>query len=169
MSEQASSLGILVLAFLLELFMTASLASASSHTVQLLRLVSASVERTITRALEPFGITSQQFAVLQVMAEAEAERLGCGELGKRLAGPASDVTRLLDRLESGGLVSRERDTKDRRVVHTFISEKGREVVRQAAPAVRAAESQTLAALEPEQREQLAALLGELQSSTPSPQ
>ena len=40
----------------------------------------------------------------------------------------ADATRLLDRMEEAGLVTRERSTKDRRLVRTQITEKGRELV-----------------------------------------
>jgi MarR family transcriptional regulator, organic hydroperoxide resistance regulator len=140
--------------------------SVSSHTIHLLRSATAMVERAIARALEPHGLTAVQFAVLQVMGEADDQKLGCGELGKRLSGPSSDVTRLLDRLEAGGLVSRERDVDDRRVVHTKISEKGREVLAAAAPTVRAAEEQALASISIADRRHLASMLSAVQRNVP---
>lgn len=39
-----------------------------------------------------------------------------------------DVTRLLDRMEAAGLVIRERSTGDRRLVHTRLTSRGRELV-----------------------------------------
>ena len=39
-----------------------------------------------------------------------------------------DVTRLLDRMEARGLVSRARDSADRRVITVYLSAHGREVV-----------------------------------------
>lgn len=141
--------------------------AASSQTIQLLRATAAQVDRAIARALEPHGLTAVQFSVLQIMADAEDQQLGCGELGKRLMGPSPDVTRLLDRLESGGLVSRERDKVDRRVVHTRISDQGRSILAVAAPAVRAAEEQALASLDASQQQRFAELLAEVQQSTPS--
>ena len=36
----------------------------------------------------------------------------------------SDITRLLNRLQARGLISRERETKDRRVITTLISRDG---------------------------------------------
>lgn len=142
-------------------------ASASSRTIQLLRVAAATVDRAIAKALEPHGLTAVQFAVLQVMGEAQEQKLGCSEIGKRLSGQSPDVTRLLDRLETGGLVSRERDQEDRRVVHTTISEKGLELLALAAPAVRAAEEQALSSISASSREHLAALLNEVQRNAPA--
>lgn len=133
-----------------------------AQTLRRLRGASALVDRAVARALEPHGLTTAQYEVLKVMAQAEDESLGCSELGKRLAGPSSDVTRLLDRLETVSLVSRIRDESDRRMVHTRITEKGREVLSLASPAVQVAESQALAGLGDSDREQLARLLASLQ-------
>ena len=136
----------------------------TAQTVRLLRGVTALVERAVARALEPHGLTIAQFEVLKVMGTAHDESLGCSELGKRLAGPSSDVTRLLDRLESVALVSRERDSQDRRAVHTKITEKGRELLAAAGPDVTRAESQALAALAGPEQRHLTRLLADLQGS-----
>ena len=138
----------------------------ASRTIHALRGAAAGAERAIARALEPFGITGAQFAVLDVMRQAAQQSMGCSELGRRLAGSSPDVTRLLDRLESGGFVSRERDGNDRRVVYTRISEKGLELMAAAAPAVREAEEQLLADLLSGDRERLAELLDQLQPRQP---
>ena len=50
--------------------------------------------------------------------------LSCREIGERMITRDSDITRMLDRLEGRGLIARERQTDDRRVVLTFISETG---------------------------------------------
>lgn len=121
-----------------------------------LQRASALFERAIARALEPHNLTTGQFSVLEVLAEAET--LGCSEVGKRLAGPSPDVTRLLDRLESVGLVSRERDKEDRRVVYTKITDAGRDLLRSAAPAVRATEQRAFLALSDSEQRELARLL-----------
>jgi DNA-binding MarR family transcriptional regulator len=138
----------------------------ASRTIHLLRGAAGLIERAVARALEPHGLTSAQFSVLQVMRDAEEQKLGCSELGKRLAGPSPDVTRLLDRLESGGLVSRERDLQDRRVVHTRISEKGRALLDQALPAVRDAEARALASVSEDDRQRLASILLDVQRNLP---
>jgi DNA-binding MarR family transcriptional regulator len=139
-----------------------SKADTIAQTLRRLRGASALVDRAVARALEPHGLTTAQYEVLKVMAQAEDEALGCSELGKRLAGPSPDVTRLLNRLETVLLVSRIRDENDRRVVHTKITEKGREVLSLASPAVQNAEARALTGLADGDREQLARLLASLQ-------
>src|SRR5262249_52733221 len=52
------------------------------------------------------------------------EGLACGEIASRMITRDPDVTRLLDRLEKRGLISRWRETKDRRTVMARITPEG---------------------------------------------
>jgi DNA-binding MarR family transcriptional regulator len=136
---------------------------AGSHaTLRALRGAAAHVERALSRVLEAHGLTIAQFAALQVLHEADVNGLTCSAIGQRLTGVAPDVTRLIDRLEAAGLVARFRDSNDRRVVHTRLTEKGTETLFRALPDLRQAEERTLAGLDETQRATLAALLQEVQ-------
>jgi DNA-binding MarR family transcriptional regulator len=53
----------------------------------------------------------------------------------RMVTPDSDLTRLLDRLEARGLITKERDTRDRRVVTVRITANGLALVDRASRAV----------------------------------
>ena len=145
---------------------TSEFASETSAAVRALRAASAHVEHMLARALEAHELTAAQFSVLEVMDEMTDDAIQCSELGRRLHGPGPDVTRLLDRLESGGLVARDRDQKDRRVVHTRITELGRSVLQKARPDVRTAEEQALADLPTEARRHLTSLLQDVQRRCP---
>lgn len=46
-------------------------------------------------------------------------------LAERVSVTEKTITGLVDRLENAGLVKRERDEKDRRVVHALLTERGR--------------------------------------------
>lgn len=70
------------------------------------------------------GVTPSQYNVLRILRGSHPDALTCGEIGERLVTPGPDVTRLLDRLEERGWVERERDTGDRRVVRSRITEAG---------------------------------------------
>lgn len=48
----------------------------------------------------------------------------CGHITRHLISPVPDVTRLVDRLQKRGLVSRRRSAKDRRVVYVKITDEG---------------------------------------------
>ena len=72
-------------------------------------------------------VTPAQYNVLRILHNARsagAAGLACGEIAERLVRHDPDVTRLLDRLEARGLVSRSRDTADRRVIVAGITDAG---------------------------------------------
>jgi DNA-binding MarR family transcriptional regulator len=71
--------------------------------------------------LKSFELTSTQFNVLRILRGASDEGLSCREISERMITFDPDVTRLLDRMEARGLVSRSRDAKDRRVITVRIT------------------------------------------------
>jgi len=79
--------------------------------------------------LGPFQLTVGQYGVLQVLREAGAEGLACGEIAQRLVTRDPDVTRLVDRLEVRGLVNRRRERPDRRLVRIEITKEGRQLLK----------------------------------------
>lgn len=86
------------------------------------------LEAGLERVLKPYGISGTQYNVLRILRGAPADGLCRNEIGDRLVTRMPDVTRLLDRMEEAGLVARERDTKDRRLVTTRLTKKGLELV-----------------------------------------
>jgi len=90
-----------------------------------------SIERTaavlghsMAEALKGYGITPTQYNALRILRGAGEGGLCRNEVRERLVARVPDVTRLLDRLEEMGLVARERDTSDRRLVTTRITRDG---------------------------------------------
>src|SRR5216683_2802634 len=67
------------------------------------------------------GLTGAQYNVLRILRGAEPQGLACRAIGDRMISHDPDMTRLLDRLEKRGLITRERQTDDRRVVKTRIT------------------------------------------------
>ena len=78
------------------------------------------VNETLKRA----ELTPTQYNVLRILRGAGEEGASCGEIGERLVTKDSDITRLLDRLEARGLISRGREAKDRRRITTRITADG---------------------------------------------
>ena len=71
--------------------------------------------------LKAAGLTGTQYNVLRILRGAEPEGLPCRGIGDRMISHDPDMTRLLDRMEKRGFITRERQTDDRRVVKTRIT------------------------------------------------
>jgi DNA-binding MarR family transcriptional regulator len=84
---------------------------------------------SIIEALKPFDVTPTQYNVLRILRGAGQHGLCREDIRERLISQVPDVTRLLDRLEQSGLVERARDTVDRRLVTTRITDAGLELLR----------------------------------------
>jgi DNA-binding MarR family transcriptional regulator len=74
------------------------------------------VRAALSAVVEPHGVTLQQYNVLRILRGSGREGLPTLEIGSRMIEASPGITRLLDRLEGKGLVSRLRCPKDRRQV-----------------------------------------------------
>lgn len=81
----------------------------------------------IAEVLKPFDLTVPQYNILRILRGAPEDGLPCSEVGDRLVTRDPDVTRLLDRLENRGFVTRGRSLTDRRVVNARITRTGHEL------------------------------------------
>lgn len=78
----------------------------------------------VNETFKQVDLTPTQYNVLRILRGAGGQGVSCGEVSERLVTKDSDITRLLDRLETRGLISRERDKRDRRVITTRITDEG---------------------------------------------
>jgi MarR family transcriptional regulator, organic hydroperoxide resistance regulator len=74
-------------------------------------------------------LTFPQYNVLRILRGARPDALSCGTISERMFTRDSDLTRLLDRLEQRGLVRRERDARDRRIVTSAITDAGLQLLK----------------------------------------
>jgi DNA-binding MarR family transcriptional regulator len=109
------------------------------------------------QVLKSQDLSSTQYNVLRILRGAP-EGLACGEIGNRMVTRDSDITRLLDRLEKRSLISRCRQSKDRRTVWTRITPEGLELLACLDEPVRAAHRERLGHLGTERLKLLADLL-----------
>jgi DNA-binding MarR family transcriptional regulator len=77
--------------------------------------------------LKAEDLSQTQYNVLRILRGAP-HGLPCGEIASRMITRDPDVTRLLDRIEKRGLVSRARESRDRRKVLTRITAQGLKLV-----------------------------------------
>jgi DNA-binding MarR family transcriptional regulator len=76
-----------------------------------------------TPYFKPLGITYTQYIVLMVLWAQDG--VSVRELGERLYLDSGTLTPLLKKMEEAGFVTRRRSTDDGRVVHIYLTEKGR--------------------------------------------
>ena len=81
------------------------------------------------RLVREHNLTGTQYNVLRILRGAEPQGLACKAIGDRMISHDPDMTRLLDRMEKRGLITRERQTDDRRVVKTRITAQGLELLK----------------------------------------
>ena len=72
---------------------------------------------------KPYGISGTQYNVLRILRGSEPDGLCRNALRDRMLTRMPDMTRLLDRMEEAGLVLRTRDSDDRRLVSTRITDR----------------------------------------------
>lgn len=81
------------------------------------------LSRRPAQVLKTEDLSANQYNVLRILRGAP-EGLACGEIGNRMITRDPDITRLVDRLERRVLISRSRETKDRRTVLVRITPEG---------------------------------------------
>jgi DNA-binding MarR family transcriptional regulator len=113
------------------------------------------------QVLKPAGITGPQYNVLRILRGAEPDGLCRNELRDRMITRMPDMTRLLDRMEDAGLVTRARDGDDRRLVSTHITPRGRRVLDDLDAAVAREHRRRLGHLGADQLQTLIDLLTQL--------
>jgi len=111
-----------------EIHQTVPFRSAAAEAMIAMQRTSDMLLRRVDRALAPFDLTAQQYNVLRILRGARGQLLPTLSVGERMIQQTPGITRLIDRLESKGLVRRERCSHDRRVVYCAITEQGMDVL-----------------------------------------
>lgn len=89
----------------------------------------------VDAALAPLGISHVQYNVLRILKGAGPAGHPRCEIACRMIDRAPDVTRILDRMERQGLVSRARGVDDRRQSVSRLTPKGAAVLEKASAAL----------------------------------
>ncbi len=105
-----------------------------------------------------WGVTSTQYNVLRILRGAQPNGLTCAAIGSRMITAEPDITRLLKRLKALKLIRQKRDSQDRRVVRTVISEAGLALLGEMDPAILSLPGELLGHLERAELEELVRLL-----------
>lgn len=84
---------------------------------------------------EPHDITNQQFNVLRILRGSGQSPLFCNQIKEVMIDKNPDITRLCNRLEDKGLVSRSFNESNRRQVNVTITKKGLDLLSDLDPIV----------------------------------
>ncbi len=98
-----------------------------AEVVQPLHSIFRSVDTFSKRSLKTFGVTGPQIWALRTVHKAGV--LTVGELTRQMYLHISTVSGIVDRLEAAGLLTRERQKPDRRIVHLRLTSRGRAVLK----------------------------------------
>ena len=115
------------------------------------------LSRGPAQVLKAEDLSPTQYNVLRIL-RGDPNGLPCGEIASRMITRDPDITRLLDRMEKRGLISRSRETKDRRRVVTRIVPEGLNLLARLDEPVELAHRKQLGHLGPERLKALAELL-----------
>jgi DNA-binding MarR family transcriptional regulator len=117
--------------------------------------------------LKSHGLTGTQYNVLRILRGAGQDGLPCRSVGDRMISHDPDMTRLLDRMEKRGLITRERQKVDRRVVKARVTALGLDMLKKLDQPVREMHKQQFEHMSSAKLKQLAELLGECQKPVPN--
>lgn len=115
----------------------------------------------LSATMAPYGITPSQYNVLRILWGSHPTMLTCSEIGRRLLDRTPDVTRLLNRLERSGYVTRARAGRDRRVVEVALTQEGHDLLNRMHAEVEGQVAALTQYLPPEEHRQLCDLLERL--------
>ena len=122
------------------------------------------IRRFFGGVLEPFGVTLPQYNVLRIVRGAGNEGIPTLAIADRMIEMMPGITRLLDRLEVKGLVSRERCPEDRRRVTCRLTDAGGNLMGDIDSTIDAADDQSMPALSEKQQRTLIRLMDTIRRS-----
>ncbi len=122
------------------------------------RLVRSSegLHASVSRGLAIEGISASQFSTMKVLRI--HGKLAQRDIAKYILKSGGNITILVDNLEGMGLVSRDRDTKDRRVVYVSLTAEGEALFDQLYPGHLERIRESMSALTDAECEQLIRIL-----------
>jgi DNA-binding MarR family transcriptional regulator len=113
--------------------------------------------------LKPHGLSGTQYNVLRILRGAGEEGASCKDIANRLVTRDPDITRLMDRLEKRGILTRNRAQEDRRFVTHHLTEAGLELVNALDRPVQDLHQNAMRHMKPKQLRELIGLLEELRA------
>ncbi len=117
------------------------------------------LHQAVSRGLMVDGLTASQFSTLKVLRIHGP--LALREIAKYILKSGGNMTIVVDNLERDGLVTRERDTQDRRIVYVSLTPQGEQVFDRIYPEHLERIRNAMGALSDQECDQLMVLLDKL--------
>ena len=121
--------------------------------------------QALNDVLKPHLLSPTQYNVLRILRGAGDPGASCKEIGVRLVARDPDITRLMDRLEQRGLVTRDRAKQDRRVVTHRLTRTGLELVNELDRPIEALHHRTMGHMKAPKLRELVRLLEQVRAGT----
>ena len=125
---------------------------------------SAVLNDALEQLLRPYEVSLAQYNVLRILRGSTPEPLCRNDIRDRMINRMPDMTRLLDRMEEAGLVARTRETEDRRMVLTRLTDKGHRVLDAIDPLLESEHKRLLGKLSNEEQRSLIGMLTTIRNS-----
>ncbi len=113
----------------------AQFASAAQEALLSVAVAANTLNDLMDGICEDFAISRPQYNVLRILRGVHPEGHARCEIARRMVDRASDITRLVDRLQTRGFVKRHRGDSDQREAITCITAKGIKLLDKMRPEV----------------------------------
>ena len=113
----------------------AQFSSAAQEAMLSVIVAANTINDIMDRLCEEHGITRAQYNVLRILRGVHPEGHARCDIGCRMLDRASDITRLVDRLQARRLVKRSRGSEDQRQAVTVITAKGLKLLEAMQPEI----------------------------------
>ncbi|MFD3430783.1 MarR family winged helix-turn-helix transcriptional regulator [Nocardia fluminea] len=125
-------------------------------TLYLIKQLELAVRALMDDALRPLGLTTLQYTALTVLERRSG--LSSAQLARRSFLRPQTMNVMVQTLEERGLIRRDRDPANRRVLVATLTDHGREVLREAGPLVAAIEGRLLDGMSPRRQAEFRTVL-----------
>jgi DNA-binding MarR family transcriptional regulator len=125
-----------------------------------------SLSQDAEQVIRAAGLTATQYNVLRILRGAEPGGLLCRGIAERMISRDPDMTRLLDRLEKQGWISRQRQQDDRRVIIARVTPEGLKLLKKLDQPVHDLHKAQFRHMTAAKLKQLTELLTEVQKREP---
>ncbi|NQV78525.1 MAG: MarR family transcriptional regulator [Lutibacter sp.] len=135
----------------------------STKTVINIMYTSRVIEEAAAALLKPYDLTLQQYNVMRILRGQNGNPANLSTLQERMVDRSSNTTRLVDKLIKKELVKRNVCKQNRRKVEIFITEKGKNILKELDPITEQNNERILSSLSKNKLEELNMLLDELRT------